>query len=113
MRKLNTSDVFALARVVRVSGLRAELQELIKNAANRNARVEDVGIGGFLTIMEALAEKKSESAIYEVLAGPLELEPGQVASMPLDEMVQKLKQLEEENDLKSFFRWLSGILGKN
>lgn len=113
MRKLNTSDVFAMARVVRASGMREELRGLIKRAAESGAKVEDVGIDGFLTILEALAEKKAESAIYEVLSGPFEVTVQEVSVMQLDELTEKLTQLAEGNDLKRFFKWLSGILGKN
>lgn len=113
MRKLNTSDVFAMARVVRASGMREELRGLIKQAAETDAKVEDVGIDGFLTILEALAEKKAEAAIYEVLAGPFQTTAQEVASMQLDELMENLKRLVEENDLTRFFTWLSGILGKN
>lgn len=113
MRKLNTSDVFAMARVVRTSGMREELRGLIKQAAETDAKMEDVGIDGFLTILEALADKKAEAAIYEVLAGPFEATSQEVASMQLDVLMENLKRLVEENDLKRFFKWLSGILGKN
>lgn len=113
MRKLNTSDVFAMARVVRASGMREELRALIKRAAESGAKVEDVGIDGFLTILEALAEKKAESAIYEALSGPFEVTAQEVSVMQLDELTEKLTQLAEENDLNRFFKWLSGILGKN
>ena len=46
MRKLNTSDVFAMARGVRASGMREELRGLIKQAAETEAKVEDDGIDG-------------------------------------------------------------------
>lgn len=113
MRKINTSDVFALARVVRASGMREELRVLIKQAAETESKLEDVGIDGFLTILEALAEKKAEAAIYEVLSGPFEATAQEVAAMELDELMEKLHCLVQENDLKRFFKWLSGILGKN
>ena len=113
MRKLNTSDVFALARVVRASGIRDELRPLIKRAAESDAPVEDVGIDGLLTVMETLAEHKAERAIYEVLAGPFEMSADDVAAMPLDILALQLKTLAEENQLKRFFGYVSGILGKN
>lgn len=113
MRKLNTSDVFALARVIRASGIRDELRPLIRRASESNAPVEDVGIDGFMTIMEALAERKAENAIYEALSGPFEVSAEDIANMPLPQMVEKLSALAQENELKSFFGYVSGILGKN
>lgn len=113
MRKLNTSDVFSMARIVRASGVRNELRPLIKAAAESDRPVEDVGIDGFLCILEALAERKAESAIYEVLSGPLEMTADEVAKLPLDQLVEQLKALVAENNLKYFFDCVSRILGKN
>lgn len=113
MRKLNTSDVFAMARIIRASGVRGELRPLIKQAVESESTLEDIGIDGILMIFEALAERKAENAIYEALAGPLEVSAGEVADIPLLDMVERLKTLAEENDLKRFFGYVSGILGKN
>ena len=59
-----------------------------------------------------MAERKSEAAIYEVLAGPMECSAEDVEKMPLDELLPKLRQIAEENRLKDFFGYVSGILGK-
>lgn len=113
MRKLNTADVFAAARVIRASGMKAELQALVKRAAESDSPVEDVGIEGFLTIMEALAEKKSEQAIYELMSGPLEMTPQAVAELPLDQLAEMLQEMAKEMDLKRFFSYVSGMIGKS
>lgn len=113
MRLFNTSDVFAMARVVRASGIRAELRDLVSRAVESDTPAQEIGIEGFLTILEALAEKKAEVAIYEVLAGPMELTANEVAGMPLTQLAENFKQMAEENDLKRFFDYVSGILGKN
>lgn len=122
MRKLNTSDVFAAARVIRASGMRDHLLPVIRQAAEDVNGAEDqrakeeilsrIGINGFLTVLEAMAERKSEAAIYEVLAGPMECSAEDVEKMPLDDLLPKLRQIAEENRLKDFFGYVSGILGK-
>ena len=112
MRKLNTSDVFAMARVIRASGIRGELQELIRRVAGSDTPAESVGIEGFLIIMEALAERKSETAIYEALAGPFEMDAGDIATMDLESLSERLTELVKENDLKRFFDFVLRILGK-
>lgn len=115
MRKLNTRDVFALCRVIKASGMRAELKKLVMKLATREGEdiTESVGIDTMLVIMEALAEKGSEAAIYEMLAQPFEMTAEDVAEMELPVMAEHLKQLGEMNDLKGFFNYVSGILGKN
>lgn len=113
MRKLNTSDVFSALRFIRAANLREEVKPLLKAAASGEASVEDVGIDGILTLIEALSEKRAEEALYSVLAGPLEVEAREVAAMELTDLADNLKAIAEENDLKTFFGYVSGILGKN
>ena len=122
MRKLNTADVFAVARFIRASGMRDKLLPIIQRAAeeanasedqeDRDAVLSRIGINGFLTVLEAMAERKSEAAIYEVLAGPMECSAEEVEKMPLEDLLPMLRQIAEENRLKDFFGYVSGILGK-
>ena len=88
MRPLITSDVFAAVRIIRASGMREELKQLIRRALESDTPAESVGIEGFLVIAEAMAEKKSEDAIYEFLAGPFEITPGEVAALPVDKLLE-------------------------
>ena len=114
MRKLKTTDVFACARVIGASGIRAELTSAVQKLANQdNVDIEKVGISTMLMIMEALAEKKSEQLIYEALGPIMEMEPEAVGEMPPSEFFAALKQIAIENDLESFFGSVSSILGKS
>lgn len=113
MRRLNTADVFAALRLIRATNLREEIKPLLKAAASEQVSVEDVGIDGVLTLIEAFSERQAEEALYNVLAGPFEVEPEEVAAMDLGELAEKLGTLAKENDLRSFFGYVSGILGKN
>lgn len=113
MRKLNTSDVFAFARIIKASGMREELKAIIRDISSKeNWDVEEIGMDSVLAIMEALAEKKSEAAICEMLAGPLEMSAEEVQTLELPELAECIRQLISENDLKSFFSFVSGIVTK-
>ena len=91
MRKLNTSDVFAFARIVKASGMREELKKILKDvAASEEMDLEDVGMDTILAILEALSEKQSEAAIYKLLAGPFETTAEEVEKMELPELAEKL-----------------------
>lgn len=112
MRKLNTTDVFAMARIIRASGIRDELRALIQRVSGSDTPVAAVGIDGFLIIMEAVAEHKAERAVYEALSGPFEMTADEVAALDLDELTELFTQLAKENNLKRFFDFVSRILGK-
>ena len=108
MRKIATKDIFAATRIIKLSGMKQELVPLVKMAAERS--VEDVGIEGILTVLEVVSEKQCEKALYEVLSGPLEITADEIACMPLDELTALLLQLASENNIKNFFKALSGMI---
>ena len=113
MRKLNTSDVFTFARIVKASGMREELKKILKDvAAAEEKDIEDVGMDTIMALLEALSERKSEEAIYQLLAGPFETTAEEVEKMALPDLFENLRTLSEENDLKAFFNYVSGIVGK-
>lgn len=115
MRKLITADVFALARVIKASGMREQLTTFVKGLAAKDEPLdtETVGYEGFLVMIEALAERKAEAAIYELIGSVAEMPPDEVKTLPPAEFFDLIKQIGEENDIKSFFAYVSGILGKS
>lgn len=113
MRKLKTADVFAFARLVKASGIRSELTATVEKLSGADEPdLREIGINTVLMLIEALAEKNSEKALYEALAPVLEMKPSEVENLPPAEFFGAFKQIAEENDLTNFFSSLSDILGK-
>ena len=108
MRKIATKDICAAARIIKKSGMKEELVPLVKLAAERS--VEDIGIEGILTVLEVVSEKKCEDAVYDVLSGPLEIPAKDIAVMPLDELTHLLEELAAQNNIRNFFKALSGMI---
>ena len=114
MRALKTSDIFSFARVIRESNIREELMMLLQKIANQDeVNTERVGINAILIIVEAMSDKKAEKAIYEALAPVFEKTVDEMKDMPPAELMESLKRLSEENDLKNFFSFVFGTAGKN
>lgn len=114
MRQLKTADIFAFARVIKASGIRADLNAFIQQLSHQDeVDREKVGIDTFLMIAEALVEKNAEKAIYEALAPIMELTPKQVEDLPPSELFANMKQLAKDNDLESFFGSVFRTLGSN
>lgn len=115
MRKLITSDVFAFARVIKASGMREQLTAYIRKLAaeDKPLDTEAVGYEGLLVMIEALAERKAENALYEALGSIAEMKPEEIRNLPPADFFKLFKDISEENDLKAFFGYVSGILGKN
>ena len=114
MRKLITSDVFAMARIIKASGMREQLTAFVRKLAaeDKALDVESVGYEGVLIIIEALAERKAENALYDALAPIMELTPEEVRNLPPSDFIGLVKEIGEQNDIKSFFGYVSGILSK-
>ncbi len=115
MRKLVTADVFTVARVLKASGVRAELVNVVQKLKNETGEIDlqRVGIDIVFMVIEALAEKKSEKAIYEALAPIFEVSEKEVEQMPIGDLVNSMKQIAEENDLGNFFGSVFNIAGKS
>lgn len=118
MRRFNTADVFLFCRLVKATEAREQLRDIVTEAAKKkesgdSVDVTRVGVDGILAIVEAAVEPKTETMVYQFLAGPLECSPEEVKEMPLDELLALLKQLAALNNLTGFFDSVSGILGRD
>ena len=112
MRQLRTGDLFSFARVIKASGIREDLVGYLQKITTE-ADVTKVGMTTILMIIEALSDKKAESAFYDAVAPVFEMSASDVESMPPSELFANLKQMAEENDLLNFFDSVFGTLGKN
>lgn len=113
MRKLQTSDMFSAMRLIKKANLKEEIKPILKRASQKGISIQDVGIEAILDFMGIMSEKNTEQAIYEVLAGPFEMKAKEVEAMPPTQLVENLKELAKENDLKAFFQALFGLMSKS
>lgn len=120
MRKLIASDVFAALRVVSAVEDKTDVKEIVKkivkeaeaeaeenndeDAEKKNDEfIKSVGVGAIMKLVEMASGKKAEAKIYEFLAGPLEMQPEDVKTLPIPDFVESIKAIARENDLSSFF----------
>ena len=104
MRKLKTSDIPVLCRCLKKLGVKEQFRTIAQEADS----MKDAWNRGFDLIwglFDAATEKTGESTIYEFLAGPFEMTPKDVKNLDLDTLFSNLKQLAEENNLGTFFKF--------
>lgn len=65
--------------------------------------IKSVGVGAIMKLVEMASGKKAEAKIYEFLAGPLEMQPEDVKTLPIPDFIENVKTIARENDLSSFF----------
>lgn len=104
MRKLKTTDIPAFCRCIKKIGLK----DRIKQIAEESNKIEDIWEKGFdlvWGIFDLATEQAGEAHLYEFLSGPFEMSPDEVADLDLDVLFTNLKQLAEENNLLTFFKF--------
>lgn len=130
MRKLQAKDVFTALRLVKKAGVKDELlpyiQKIVKEEEARRVKVANEeteavdleelkltrGVEVVFHLFEIFSTTNSEACIYEFLAGPMEMEASEVATLDIGILADNLTILASENDLKVFFTQLAGLITK-
>lgn len=110
MKKLTTADLFAAMRIVKAAEIKETLKPIIRKISEGKMTVSDIGIETVLAFIEGIADKKAESAFFAFLSSPFEMSEEDIAALPLAEMLDMLKKLAKENELKAFFGSLSSLI---
>ena len=117
MRTLKTTDVFGAMRVIKAAGVKDEIKRIAFEWDNKKNITEDdqreVGAELIFSIIDGLADKKSESLMYEFLAGPFEMQPEEIGNLDLKELIDKIKELgklESPEGWKAFFKSLGDLI---
>lgn len=131
MRKINTRDVFKLARIINAlqikdvmqdmfsKGLRisrsivipedASIEEKEKIQEEYEQKQEEFGVNTIFTILEKCSDVRTEEKIYDLLGGILEKKPDDVANQTLDATINDIKAIAKENNLFDFFKKASQL----
>lgn len=129
MRKINTRDTVALARIINSTNLKEELikfQEAgyqVKKEAEKITdedekskfiahKTEITGLDFALTLFTtATSNQKTETALYEIIAGILETKEdgskynaNDIGDMELETLFEKVKLILAENNVIDFFK---------
>ena len=111
MRKLNTKDAVAFMRLMKKTGVRQIVVNLLEDAKNKQGEesAEKIGINAVFALLEGITTVEAEAELYAFLSGPFEKTPQEVENMKLEELIENLKALAEENNLESFFTSAFGM----
>lgn len=135
MRKLGLKDAFALARIIKVAGIRDEIvafgyevrerQKAAEAAKNQNDEksekgevalelsTERAGFEFIITIITSIADERAEQLFYKLYADIKQnTTPEEVSMYDLATIKADIQALVEQNDLKSFFRSASALMSK-
>lgn len=132
MRKLGLKDAFALARIIKIAGIRDEIvsfgyevrerQKAVEAAKNKNdgksetaleLSTERTGFEFIITIITSIADERAEQLFYKLYADiKQDVTPEEVSLYDFETIKTDVSELVEKNDLKSFFRSASALMSK-
>lgn len=124
MRKINTADTFAAMRVIKAAGVKDEIKKIALDIEDKRKKKikftsemqKQMGAELFFSIIDGLAEKKAELLMYDLLAGPLEMDPKDIAELPIQDLFEKIAELSKmmaPEGWANFFKSLVALIKLN
>lgn len=112
MRKINTSDVFKMARLMKEADLTTEIKEAVTAGKKKGADEEEIGVNVVMHIIGSCSDEKVEKKFYDLVAGICEKGEEEIKNQSLEQTVADIKRICEENNIVNFFRSASRLVKK-
>lgn len=103
MRKLVTADVFSLCRCLKNIGVKEQFRTIAQDADSA-ADVWNKGFDLIWGLFDVATETNGENEVYNFLSGPFEMTPEEVKQLPIDMLLDNMRQMVTENNLSIFFK---------
>ncbi len=112
MRKLNTGDVFKMARLLKSANIVGSVKNAFEKGKEEGADTMNVGIDFVCEVLCACSEERTETQLYDLLSGVCEKKPEEIRSQSIETTVQDIQRIVEENNVLNFFKSASRLSGK-
>lgn len=124
MRKLNTGDVFKVARIMKVANLKQPIKEMVSAWRNstqadteadvdvpaKDEMVDNIGVEVVFVLVEAIANEKAEGLVYELLAGISGQTVEEIKGQEFGETMSLITRIINENDISVFFKSAASVI---
>ena len=112
MRKINTEDVFKMARLIKKGNVGQVIKDAYAAGGQEGADAKQIGMDAFIGIVCACSASEVEEDLYELLSGICEKSPEDVRRQSLETTIEDIKKICEENNVVNFWKSASGLSGK-
>ncbi|WP_300766985.1 hypothetical protein [uncultured Acetatifactor sp.] len=121
MRKINTGDVFKMARLLKNTNVMDAVKDAYKAAKREDvaegAHKGDAGKGGIwvdaaMKVLASCTSQQAEEQFYDLMAGICENKPEDIRNRPLDGLIEDVRRICEENNVANFLRSASDFAEK-
>ena len=104
MRKIETHDVFKMARIIKKAGIKEEFGKIFsKSKAADEETAKELGVEVIFSIIEACSSEELEKMLYDFVAGIAEKDAETIKRMSLDALIDTFKEMAKMNNLMTFF----------
>lgn len=114
MRKINTEDAFKASRLLKYSNVKETLLDCYNKANSlkkaKDKDIEKFGVSVALELVECLGEHRAEAEFYDLIGGICEKSADEIRTQELVKTIEDIKQIFQENDMKSFFKFVSAMV---
>lgn len=109
MRKINTADVFKMARLMKSAKLTESIKKAYMAGKEKDANTEEVGMNAIMDIMGSCCDTGTEKSFYELLAGISEKTEDEVMNQSLETTIADIKKICKENNITNFLKSASSM----
>jgi len=129
MRKLITSDVFKMARIIKAAQVKDAISDIFASTKGINSGIletdseeikeekrkaleekqEAAGFEAIMTVFEACSTEKLENMLYDLIGGISEKDVDTVAKQTLEVTITDIKTIVSENNIANFFKSASQL----
>ena len=111
MWKINTGDVFKMARLLQKGNIAGVVRNAYLEGKKEGADSEDIGINVVFDILCSCTDPSVEDQFCDLLAGICEKKKEDISNQSIETTVGDLKRICEENNMVNFFRSASALNG--
>ncbi len=112
MRKVNTGDVFKMARLLKNGDMISVIKKAYEAGREEGADSERIGINVILGILSNCTDAKIEMQIYDLISGICEKKQEDIKDQSLETTIEDIKKIVKENNIINFLNSASGLAEK-
>lgn len=109
MRKINTEDVFKMARLMKNGNILQAVKNAYLEGRKEDADAQQIGIGTVMDIVCSCTDARVESQFYELLGGICEKKPEAIKTQSLEATVEDIRKIFQENNILNFLDSASSL----
>lgn len=110
-RKLQTTDIFGMCRVVSAIGIKDEIKTIVLDKEKKS--MEDKGFDLVFALFEKATDSKAEKEFYKFFAGIFEKSPEEIEIMDPVDFLDELVEAASIDKWKAFFSRVASLIAKN